>query len=257
MTSGVVVAYLHRDDHQLPAFGVCMNSLLLWDARTTRRVTDHGDLITLASGPRIASSRNAVVDAFLALDAEWLWLVDDDMVFPADVLDRYMEHADAVKVPILGGLAFAVGHGGRLTPTLYRKTEDDIEPVWNYPPDALCKVDATGAACLLVHRTVLTAMLVKYHQDAYPFFKEVSEPRADGSYKELGEDVVFCLRARQLGFPVHVHTGILVEHGKPKLWGQSDYAAFGRRMSELGSEEAVQAEHLAKMGITGERVSVS
>jgi hypothetical protein len=83
-------------------------------------------------------------------------------------------------------------------------------------------VSATGGACILIHRQVFAAMRRPYPKgfgtladgvtpNQYPWF---SEGLVGPKGQPLGEDVAFCRKARLLGIPVHVHTGITTGHMK-------------------------------------------
>ena len=45
----------------------------------------------------------------------------------------------------------------------------------------------------------------------------------------LGEDLSFCARARMVGIPIHVHTGVKTTHRKPHWIGEDDYEHPGRQ----------------------------
>ena len=227
---GVAVAYCHP--HELDAtFHGCVVQMLCYDAKTKRRIIDHGDVIDTLSGPRIASARNEMCRAFLAHphQPEWLWMVDTDMVFPRDILDRYLEVADPDESPIVGGLCFIGGGGsGKVEPTLkvLRQNGDGapkFETIWDYPENTLVQIDATGAACLMIHRKVIKALDEKYGETSHPWFAESSNTRA-----EFGEDITFCIRARDAGFPIKVHTGIRIGHVKPQVIDQDTYLEYRR-----------------------------
>ncbi len=73
---------------------------------------------------------------------------------------------------------------------------------------------ATGSGCLLIHRDVLEA-LHEHHGDHVSYFYEDRRVPADGGERRwMGEDLTFCLQARELGFPVIVDTSIHVGHHK-------------------------------------------
>jgi hypothetical protein len=82
----------------------------------------------------------------------------------------------------------------------------------------MVRCSATGAACLFIHRTVIEAMAAQAEESSsmsrkvFPFFMEST--LAD---LPAGEDLVFCLRAGVLGFPIYVHTGIEFGHHKSQL----------------------------------------
>lgn len=184
---------------------------LLRDGAAHRRIAG---FLSLASSPRISYARTRIVDDFLAFagDPEWLFMVDADMAFDADTLDRLLDVADPEDRPIVGGLCFVGGREQPPHPTLYRLVDDDgaarLQPILDWPHGELVQVDATGAACLLVHRTVFEQLQLRYPRP-FPWFAETFLDKA-----QIGEDVTFCLRARRLGIPVHVHTGVEVGHMK-------------------------------------------
>lgn len=173
------------------------------------------------SGPRIAAGRNHLVNSFLATEAEWLFMVDDDMSFDGDVLERFLKVADPVKAPIVGGLTFGTGRDG-IFPTLFRVDPEVQGPVrmdsWPLDPNSsLVEVDATGAACLFVHRSVFEKMGEQYG-GPWKWFQETA---LGGN--TVGEDMTFCLRARALGFPIVVDTSIKFGHVKPRVIDEHEY----------------------------------
>lgn len=178
-----------------------------------------GAEISLESGPRVAEARCQIVDAFAQTNCDWLWMVDDDMGFEPDILDRLLEAADPTERPIVGALCFIGGHGSRVRPTLYNfvSPDGDMEHVNDYPRDTLVKIGATGAACVLIHRSVFARMKAKFgvlpdgRENPYPWFQEGGVSKTGGSY---GEDTAFFLKCAALGIPLHVHTGIRCEHWK-------------------------------------------
>lgn len=201
--------------------------------------------IMVEAGPRIASTRNAIVTEFLRSEGEWLLMVDTDMVFGHTFIDEMLEAADAETMPILGALCFGVKDGNRLYPTLYQLPRDgwsQDRPLLNKPSlmhTALTgepvEVDATGAACLLVHRRVFETMGAKYPKP-YRWFAE----SVLGEW-EVGEDITFCLRAKDSGFPIYVHTGIDVGHIKTQVLTRELYEAAMPLPD--GRAEVVQLPH--------------
>jgi hypothetical protein len=231
-------------------------NMAILDGRMSRYlVDDSGDSIHLQSSPRIHEARNQVVDLFAALEQqpEWLLMIDADMTFEPDLLERMMQVADPVRVPILGALCFGGGRVHEPFPTIYRLLEERIDErsyysldkVHDYPRDALVQVGATGAACLLVHRQVFATMKNAYgtlpdgQPNPSPWFAEgITGLKGEG----WGEDTVFCLRAQSLRIPVHVHTGIKVGHVKEVI---IDEVFYDNRRA------AVQEDELWKSATNG------
>lgn len=178
-----------------------------------------GGIVHIRSGPRIASARNAVVRTFLAdkPKAEWLLMLDTDMVFEPDLLDHLISVADRDDRPIVSALAFGGGYGETIFPTMYRMGYAGLKVMETFPPDELVAVDGTGAACLLLHRDALVKVGQAY-APPYPWFVE-----AESNGMEIGEDLAFCIRARRCGLPIYVHTGIQVGHVKPKVLTIADW----------------------------------
>lgn len=190
--------------------------------------------ITVGSGPRIAEGRSQVVEGFLFGEAtqgcDWLMLVDYDMTFEADAIEQLLLTALEHNAQIVGGLCFAGGFTDRVFPTLYHFTQEadgevSTEPVEDYPLDQAVQVGATGAAFLLVHRSVLAKMLQTFgtqpngNPNPYPWFIE----GMTAAGRPYGEDVAFCMRASQLGIKVYVDTRVKVGHRKMRELNETLY----------------------------------
>ena len=171
------------------------------------------------SGPNVARARNLLVERFLATEHTWLWMVDTDMTWQPDALDRLLDDCKHV----VGGLCFGFGEG-RPIPTIFDTItlagEDVIVRVESYPRDRLVSCAATGAAFLLVHRDVLEAVRGRGFSAAFPWFQETER---DGY--PVGEDVTFCLRAGECGYQVHVDTRVKVGHVKTVTVTESTFDA--------------------------------
>jgi hypothetical protein len=182
-----------------------------------------------------------------------LWFIDADMTFEPNILEVLLESADPVERPIMGGLCFALmkGEAQEIVPTLYGFTSDAMPKMIRYnayPTDQVVQVVGTGAACLLIHRTVLEAMRdarwsdedveafqAQYGPDAqfpyqlgqlkypppWPFFQETVTGSNWGD--SMSEDLTFCLRAAQCGFPTHVDTRAKTGHVKPVVIDETEF----------------------------------
>ncbi len=198
--------------------------------------------IPVESGANIVSARNDVVRKFLDTPAEWLWMIDSDMAFEPYTLDQLLATADKTERPIVGGLCFARFRGERgqeIVPTVYNFNAAGKMVRWNgYPPDDVFAVGGTGAACLLVHRTVFETMrdarwtaeqskLVGAPEGTlrfpppWPYFQETITGTEWGD--ALSEDLTFCLRAGSCGFPIFVDSRIKIGHQKPVVIDEAMY----------------------------------
>ena len=131
-----------------------------------------------------------------------LW-VDDDMHFPPNALARLLSH----NKPVVGGLCHN-RRGPSYHPILARKYapewglgKDVYGFCYDYPPDALFSVDATGGAFLLVERKVVEDITTKYGPGSWW-----------NPLETMSEDFSFCHRAKECGYEVLVDTGLDIGH---------------------------------------------
>ena len=198
----------------LPTLGVDLNG--------ERRLWRGGYAYQQCTSAGVVEGRNEAARSFLESDAEWLWFVDADMGWDPDALEKLLSVA-SVDRPIVGGLCFGFGpisdridHAQAIVkvpfPTIFNlvETEDDaaFRPQWRYVSGSVVQCSATGAAMLIIHRSVLEAIAAA---DVGDWFDRMKHPKAK---KLWGEDTSFCARAGLLGFPVYVHTGVRTSHAK-------------------------------------------
>lgn len=192
-------------------------TLSQYDAHTRHHL---GGFVTLRSGACISIFRNKIVEAFLGTDLRWLWFVDSDIMLNEDTLEKLMEVADEKERPVVGANYFMNLGVNTVTPSMfYRKRFPDgsvkMAPVWqvgeDWPQDKLIKCDGMGMGCTLIYRGVLIEMLEKYGHPEPWFAQEYIDNAVHG------EDLTFCHRVKELGYPLYVHTGIEVGHVKMML----------------------------------------
>jgi hypothetical protein len=235
VTKTVVVAFCHRSDATKPQFQRCLRMLYQRDARTTRHIIGELDR---ESSANIATARCGIVSDFLANPArpDWLWMVDDDMTFGDGILERLLATAHPKERPIVGGLCFGVrpvrfdgverfndclASPLELFPTVYTLGEDGQMLHWmGYPVDSVVQVHSTGAACLLVHRSVLADRRWTADGHPQPWFRE-----SVFAGNVCSEDHFFCLRAGKFGYPVHLDTAAKTGHVKAFVADEDMYLA--------------------------------
>lgn len=235
----VVVAFCHNTEHHNPGFVTCLVQLLVEDGKRWGRIDD---VIQLGGSPRLTSNRNKICSAFLdEHDAPWLLMVDADMLFYADDLEKTMQAADKDSRPVVSGLYFGGQVDGMVKPHAYMKSQTPgafhpITSIGDGGPGTwdgnLAKVDAVGAGWVLVHRSILELMRDTYAPTGAPFF---AEAYIDG--QEVGEDIVFCMRLDTLKVPLYLHSGVMLGHSKPGVVDQYEHRKATRRMEAGASEE--------------------
>lgn len=156
-------------------------------------------IITPAKPQPVHVARNGMTEEVLRLPSEFdhvLW-IDSDMEFPPDAVDRLLAH----DVDIVGGLCHS--RHFPYAPTTMRLFGEafgfevpTLGVVYDFDGDLL-EVDATGAAFLLVKRSVFERLGTSCWWDPI-----------DGS----NEDIAFCSRAREAGLKLHVDTSLDIGH---------------------------------------------
>ena len=234
----VAVGYCYGQSTITPQWQQAYTMVLMRDAATHRRIV--GQFAHEVSGTHIPTARSQIVREFLNHPAkpDWLWMIDTDATFADDILERLIASADPEKRPIVGALAFGVrlvkNTEGRvdyntvgaapieLFPTIYVYKDNETVCVANYPRDQVVQCHATGAHCLLIHRTVLSNP--RWVQDGHPlpYFRV-----AVANGEEVSEDQFFCMKAGSLGYPVHVDTAAKTGHVKTFIADESMYLAAG------------------------------
>ena len=137
-----------------------------------------------------------------------LWL-DDDHVFNADLLVYLARHKD---LDIVSALYYC--RTGRILPVVYVKDENEDDVYKHYPllevPPTLVEVDAVGFGALLMRLDVLERM-------QYPYFK----------FENCGEDVYFCVKAKQAGVRIWLDGSISIGHiGEPNIISRSHHLQY-------------------------------
>ena len=228
---GVVVAYIHGAETS-PYFTRSLSLTRAADVYASdtglrqRRIVNE---IEEWSSANVSDARNKLTAQFLdartadgATVGDWLLWVDADMQWEPDAIDLLLDAADPDERPIVGGLCFGMAHG-ELVPTIYQLARTDggelcTYRVGAYERNALIRCVATGAAFILIHRRVLEAMRAHNFNPAFPWFQETQM-----GDRPCGEDITFCLRAGQLGFPVFVDTRVKIGHHKSQLLTEDVY----------------------------------
>lgn len=228
----VAIAYLHNTEVGAH-FMASMIDLLVRESGTGRI----GARLARFSGANVSHGRNQIVGMFLDTEHEWLLTLDTDIQFPADLVERLLEQADATERPVVAGLYFGSSEG-QLWPLLYQFADAPDQPsgvqtmrLGEYPKE-LMQVVATGAGCMLIHRSVLEEMRDAAFDEAFPYYQETGYING----KVTGEDVTFCLRVQKLGHPVYVDTRIELGHVKPMVLDETLFHVLRdaqRRMAAL------------------------
>ena len=165
-------------------------------------------LSDLSNCSLVTMARNALVAEFLKTDATDLLFIDADIVVePNDILRLMAQSGDK---DITAGACPRRLKDKKFFADIYRTEDGGIEM-----DGSLLRVERTGTGFMLIRRHVLESMI-----DAHPEWRYKGEKGdvfavfdlqlKDGRY--IGEDYLFCDRATQMGFTVHIDSEISLPH---------------------------------------------
>lgn len=222
-------------------FAQCLSALQVHDAKESHRILD---VLGLIGPPRAAANRNFLTRAALKTSAEWVLMIDADMAFPADSLDRILAAADPDERPIVSGLYFGGKPEGPAIPHAYVPGEsdtgfrpidgmDNTRSVWH----GVGQVGAVGGGFLLCHRLALEVVGQAYEATGHAWFAETVR---DGH--DIGEDITFCLRAAACGIPIHVDFDLKLGHIKTGVVDERTHKSFGEQIDAGWTEDELNED---------------
>lgn len=258
-SGAVTVAYVHGNheygDLVTHSWHVSLTELVAWDMSHEMRVIRGGWIAVRCGTDGLVEARNKAIIEFLRdRNSEWLCWIDTDMGFEPDMIDRLVEATGASERKVIGALCFSWretkpdGMGGfrcEPRPTIFdwRTIGDETGFIGRrvYEPNALMQCGGTGSAAILIHRSVLLAILDKFGP---VWYDRIPNPTPGMDAKLIGEDLSFCMRVGAVGVPMFVHTGVPTTHHKSAWVGEMDYMIYfaGQNAMNEPSEPAEMPE---------------
>lgn len=176
-----------------------MDSFLSMIFRCGRDLPQYDFAVKILTKREQWRARNALVDAAIGGDFEWLLMLDDDMLVPHDLLARLLAH----NKDIVGGLYYQRGgayhpvvlhrilHEHGAMSTLFYSHDD---PIFKAP--GLHQVDIIGGGCMLFRVDVFRKLLPPYFE-----WERV-----------LGTDIGICSRFLDAGVSIYIDTSMELGH---------------------------------------------
>lgn len=154
----------------------------------------------------VDANRNEMVKSFLEKEnAEWLLMIDNDIVPPTNVLDMVLHDEPVVSA------VCTIKKGAVPSPTVMKEEGDsyrqvNISEVLEERDDdsGLLKVEGVGTGCLLIRRDVLEDMQPPWFKFKYNEYGGL----------RLGEDFYFSRRCMGEDVDMFVDTNIITSHFK-------------------------------------------
>ena len=186
-------------------------------------------------GSLVYTGRNMLAEKAITGGFDYVLWLDSDMVFDPMTLTKLMADMDDEK-DIVCGLAFArrppfspviwerAREGGEINDKEYvRQYGIDVE----YPKDRMFEVEACGFGCVLMKTYVLLGVANKFHTAFTPL-------------PQFGEDLSFCIRARECGFNIWCDPKVRVGHYGRTVYDEKAFLAWQAQevKKDAGTDES-------------------
>lgn len=151
-----------------------------------------------SGGFRLDHIRNQLAKAAITMNCTHILFLDNDHYFEADTIKKLLSH----DLPIVGGLSFQ--RVPPYEPVMYRGRINEYKTVTEWKEKSLVEVDTTGTGCLMIKREV-------FEKIDPPWFEFMKNPDPNVPYG-IGEDVIFCNKAKLEGYKIFVDTSCTNKH---------------------------------------------
>lgn len=199
----------------------CMDQVYTGFMKSLLQMNRVGEIgFSIISSSLIYDARNTL--AKHGVDGEFdriLWL-DSDMEFEPTLLEKLSNDMDEHNCDIVGGLYFTRREPS--IPVVYQKVgyfhdeeKDEVTPMalnyYEYPQDQVFPCEGIGFGAVLVKVDLVKKVQEKY---GLPFSPILG----------FGEDLSFCIRARDVGSEIFCDSSINLGHIGLRTYGKEGYA---------------------------------
>jgi hypothetical protein len=171
------------------------------------------------TGVRTDKNRNVIIKEALEAEMDYILWLDADMIYPADMLVKYMEQA---PFDVIGCVYYKRKYP--YEPCVYM--EKGTKPTHPYKmvnpltvkKDAIIEVDGLGFGGVMVSCNVYKAM----GDDKWMVYAENFHLPYETIDQET-HDLTWCRKAKQYGFKILCHTGVKAGHIMEKVILEEDF----------------------------------
>lgn len=193
-------------------------------------------------GTIVYVGRETICSNAIADGTDYILWVDSDMVFEPDALVRLVDDIEQKGCDIVTGLCFMRRPPYR--PCIWSELkmahlpENRVSAVYeNYPKNELFEIDACGMAFCLMKTEVAEAIMKEKGTCFSPI-------------PGYGEDLSFCIRAKQLGYKLWCDSSVKIGHIGQQICAEETFEAY--RVIEANNRLQKQADTLNKMASSAE-----
>lgn len=194
----------------------CMDTVPAHFAQSLVMMDKVGDCaLAMQMGSLVYDSRNALAREAINRGTDYVLWLDSDMVFAPDLLTRLFKTMEATGADILTGVYYR--RQPPYTPVLYDRLDWDGEKIivekTEDVGEGVHEVAGCGFGCVLMRSDVLLGTLAATGAWFSP-------------YRGIGEDLAFCMRAREAGYKILCDPSITLGHVGNTIITKQFYDAY-------------------------------
>ncbi len=166
-----------------------------------------------------ATARNNIAQMALSVNADYVLMVDNDVVLPEDALVNLLEDPVEVCLGYYAHRGEKNEYTGRMNVCRYDNPNEFGFPYRNYPFESeytaqdLEAMKRKGITKLRIHGGGMGCALIRtdvFRRTEYPWYDWLNKP--DPNEAMLSEDLFFCERCKQADIPVHTDVRVGCGH---------------------------------------------
>ena len=168
---------------------------------------EHDCCFEYVRGYDCAAARNEIARIAINESADYVLMVDNDIVLQTDTLQNFLDEPFDVCLGLCAHRNTENVYGGKTT--IYRNGE--LNYSMRYPAIELTEMRNRGDYKLQVHGGGMACAFIKtevFRRIKYPWFKWVNYDNGD----ILSEDLYFCEQCNQAEIPIYADTRVVCGH---------------------------------------------
>lgn len=195
-------------------------------------------------GNQIARQRGDAIRNFEQMDCDWMLWIDSDIVLTPDIFKLLWENRNAETHPVMCGIYFISWEMNQTLPAPYPCIFNIVDrkrgtrPIHPLPENQIIPIDVAGLGFCLMHKSVAKKLRETYGETTFQIQIDT---------QHISEDMSFFLKLKELGIPVHAHTGAIVPHVKRFLLDQNYYNLWWNVVAPLREAEEAQRGAVEKV----------
>lgn len=186
---------------------------------------------SIIQGTLIHDARNEFASIAIQHGFDRILWIDSDMTFPPDLLERLSKHLDNGKFMVCGLYFKRVLPTG---PVIYCRQERQTDPVLgehirpvpytDYPRNQTFEIDACGFGAVMTDVALVRAVWDRYGPPFSP-------------YLNIGEDLSFCWRVREMGQRIWCDSSISAGHIGTAIFDEGTWIAQQRAVPDKNDHQ--------------------